>query len=203
MTPPPAMMPAAMERPTFNSLLQGLPVLGRAGDGSVRISSLVTDSRRIIPGSLFFALPGLRANGHAFLDDAIARGAAAIISGEPVAGLPAVAAAQVAAMTVPGAGGQRFILSDRDISLMDLADRLRAALPAYAHRLPRFELPDWIVRLAARFHSQLRENISELGNIRRVDGDPGRALIDRPTIPAPEAGLATARSLIAHGLVKP
>ncbi len=95
MTPPPAMMPAAMERPTFNSLLQGLPVLGRAGDGSVRISSLVTDSRRIIPGSLFFALPGLRANGHAFLDDAIAHGAAAIISGEPVAGLPAVAAAQV------------------------------------------------------------------------------------------------------------
>lgn len=86
MTPHPVMMPAAMERPTFNSLLQGLPVLGRAGDGSVRISSLVTDSRRIIPGSLFFALPGLRANGHAFLDDAIARGAAAIISGEPVAG---------------------------------------------------------------------------------------------------------------------
>ena len=95
MTPPLAMMPAAMERPTFNSLLQGLPVLGRTGDGSVRISSLVTDSRRIIPGSLFFALPGLRANGHVFLDDAIARGAAAIISGEPVAGLPAVAAAQV------------------------------------------------------------------------------------------------------------
>ena len=77
MTPPLAMMPAAMERPTFNSLLQGLPVLGRAGDGSVRISSLVTDSRRIIPGSLFFALPGLRSNGHAFLDDAIAREAGA------------------------------------------------------------------------------------------------------------------------------
>ena len=96
MTPPPLMMPAAMERPTFNSLLQGLTVHSRAGDGSVRISSIVTDSRRILPGSLFFALPGLRANGHTFLDDAIARGAAAIISGEPVGSLPAVAAAQVA-----------------------------------------------------------------------------------------------------------
>ena len=32
MTPAPTMtMPASMERPTFNSLLQGLPVLGRAG----------------------------------------------------------------------------------------------------------------------------------------------------------------------------
>ncbi len=96
MTPPPAMMPASTERPTFNALLQGLPVLGRAGDGSVRVTTIVTDSRRVIPGALFFALPGLRANGHAFLDDVIARGAAAIVSGEPVSGLPAVAAAQVA-----------------------------------------------------------------------------------------------------------
>ncbi len=96
MTPPPAPPSAAMERPTFNALLQGIPVLGRCGDGSVRITALVTDSRRIIPGSLFFALPGLRTNGHAFLDDAIARGAAAVVSGDPVAGLPAVAAAQVA-----------------------------------------------------------------------------------------------------------
>ena len=95
MTPPPTMMPAAMERPTFNTLMQGLPVLDRTGEWSTRISCIVTDSRRIIPGALFFALPGLRANGHAFLDDAISRGAAAVISGEPVGGLPAVAAAQV------------------------------------------------------------------------------------------------------------
>ena len=81
MTPPPAMMPASMERPTFNALLQGLPVLGRTGDGSVRVTTIVTDSRRVIPGALFFALPGRRADGHAFLDDAIARGAAAIVTG--------------------------------------------------------------------------------------------------------------------------
>jgi len=91
MTPPPA-----MERPTFQSLLQGLPVLGRSGDWHARVTCVVTDSRRIIPGALFFALPGRRADGHAFLDDAIARGAAAIVSGQPVSGLPAVAAAQVA-----------------------------------------------------------------------------------------------------------
>ncbi len=95
MTPPPPMMPAAMERPTFNTLMQGVPVLDRTGEWSTRISCIVTDSRRIIPGALFFALPGMRANGHAFLDDAISRGAAAVISGEPVGGLPAVAAAQV------------------------------------------------------------------------------------------------------------
>ena len=96
MTPPPTMLSPPTERPTFEALLQGLPILDRTGDWHARISCIVTDSRRIIPGALFFALPGQRANGHAFLDDAIARGAAAIISGEPVTGLPAVAAAQVA-----------------------------------------------------------------------------------------------------------
>ena len=93
---PPMTPPPAMERPTFQSLLQGLPVLGRSGDWHARVTCVVTDSRRIIPGALFFALPGRRADGHAFLDDAIARGAAAIVSGQPVSGLPAVAAAQVA-----------------------------------------------------------------------------------------------------------
>ncbi len=96
MTPAPLLMSTAMERPTFNSLLQGLPVLSRTGDGSVRITCIVTDSRRIIPGALFFALPGLRTDGHTFMDDAIARGAAAIISAQSVNGLPAVAAVQVA-----------------------------------------------------------------------------------------------------------
>jgi len=84
-----------MENPTLQSLLQDIPLVERRGDWSTRVTSLVTDSRRILPGSLFFALPGLRTSGHQFLDDVISRGASAIISSEPVAGLPAVAAAQV------------------------------------------------------------------------------------------------------------
>lgn len=88
--------PAPMEHPSFQSLLQGFTVLGRAGDWTVKITGLVTDSRRVLPGSLFFALPGLRSDGHDYLNDVIARGAAAVISAQPVTGLPAVAAAQVA-----------------------------------------------------------------------------------------------------------
>ena len=84
-----------MENPTLQSLLQDIPVMERRGDWSTRVTGLVTDSRRILPGSLFFALPGLRTSGHQFLDDVISRGASAVISSEPVAGLPAVAAAQV------------------------------------------------------------------------------------------------------------
>ena len=96
MTPPPA-----MERPTFQSLLQGLPVLGRAGDWQARVSCVVTDSRRIIPGALFFALPGRRADGHAFLDDAIARGAAGMVHD---ASRPAMPSASTAAKSSGSSG---------------------------------------------------------------------------------------------------
>ncbi|HZP61588.1 MAG TPA: Mur ligase domain-containing protein, partial [Opitutaceae bacterium] len=44
------------------------------------ISGLVIDSRRVVPGSVFFALPGHRTDGASFIDEAIARGAVAIVT---------------------------------------------------------------------------------------------------------------------------
>jgi UDP-N-acetylmuramoyl-L-alanyl-D-glutamate--2,6-diaminopimelate ligase len=48
-----------------------------------RISAIVYDSRRVVPGSMFVALKGLKADGGAFAEQAIARGAAAIVSESP------------------------------------------------------------------------------------------------------------------------
>jgi UDP-N-acetylmuramoyl-L-alanyl-D-glutamate--2,6-diaminopimelate ligase len=44
------------------------------------ISGLAIDSRRVVPGNLFFALPGLRADGASFIDEAVNRGAVAIVT---------------------------------------------------------------------------------------------------------------------------
>jgi UDP-N-acetylmuramoyl-L-alanyl-D-glutamate--2,6-diaminopimelate ligase len=44
------------------------------------ISGLVMDSRRVVPGNLFFALPGLKADGTTFVDEAVSRGASAIVA---------------------------------------------------------------------------------------------------------------------------
>jgi len=46
---------------------------------SPEIGGLEYDSRKIERGSLFFALPGLHADGHKFIDDAIKRGAKVVI----------------------------------------------------------------------------------------------------------------------------
>lgn len=63
----------------------GLPevthfVAGAAGNMS--INGLSSDSRKIKPGMLFVALSGAKADGAKFIDDAVGRGAAAIVSAQ-------------------------------------------------------------------------------------------------------------------------
>jgi UDP-N-acetylmuramoyl-tripeptide--D-alanyl-D-alanine ligase len=52
---------------------------GLARGGDVEVSSVVVDSRLAVPGALFVALRGERTDGHAFVGDAFARGAAAAL----------------------------------------------------------------------------------------------------------------------------
>lgn len=44
------------------------------------ISGIVMDSRRVVPGNLFFALPGLRTDGAGYIDEAVSRGAVAVVT---------------------------------------------------------------------------------------------------------------------------
>ncbi len=53
-----------------------------------QITGLVMDSRRVVPGVLFFALPGLRADGATFIDEAVARGAIAVVTPKMPAMVP-------------------------------------------------------------------------------------------------------------------
>ena len=44
------------------------------------ISGLVIDSRRVAPGHVFFAMPGQKADGANFIDEAVSRGAVAVVT---------------------------------------------------------------------------------------------------------------------------
>jgi UDP-N-acetylmuramoyl-L-alanyl-D-glutamate--2,6-diaminopimelate ligase len=51
----------------------------KRGDGNPVITGLEYDSRKVEEGNLYFALPGLHVDGHAYIADAILKGARAIV----------------------------------------------------------------------------------------------------------------------------
>ena len=110
-----------------------------------------------------------------------------------------VAALQVDAMTNPDAGGQRCIASVQTLSMAELGQLLQPNFPD--RRIPRSEIPNFLVRLAALFDADVRNNMHELGAAKRLDGTRGAQRLGRPLIGAGEAATATARSLIEHHLV--
>jgi UDP-N-acetylmuramoyl-L-alanyl-D-glutamate--2,6-diaminopimelate ligase len=93
----------------LSALLAALPQVfpgGLAPGGpDPEITALTADSRRVTPGSLFVALRGETLDGHRFIPDALARGAAAIVAQEsPVAAhahTPTRSPAVVPALTAP------------------------------------------------------------------------------------------------------
>jgi nucleoside-diphosphate-sugar epimerase len=113
-----------------------------------------------------------------------------------------VAALHVAAMTSENAGGHRFIASAGAVTMLELAEALRPSFPDFAYRMPRFAIPDWIVRLYALFDADARAHLGRLGGGPRYDASPATALLGRPFITPRVAAAATAQSLIEFGLVR-
>ncbi|MDH4067103.1 MAG: Mur ligase domain-containing protein, partial [Acidobacteriota bacterium] len=82
-----------------------------AGDTEVAPTGFSIDSRSITTGDAFFAIVAAR-NGHAFVGDAVARGAAVVVVSQPVEDAAAAAA------TVVG-------VSDTTRALQDVARQVR------------------------------------------------------------------------------
>lgn len=69
---------------TLKELFAKIPNAQFAGTApeTCRPETLITDSRRVVPGALFFAMDGLRTNGRDFAEDAVRRGAIAVATRE-------------------------------------------------------------------------------------------------------------------------
>ncbi|HEX7511094.1 MAG TPA: Mur ligase domain-containing protein, partial [Chitinivibrionales bacterium] len=64
----------------WNDLLTLVSLSVAGGEGNPEIVDVTCDSRRVVPGSLYVSIPGLKHNGDAFIDDALAGGAVAVVS---------------------------------------------------------------------------------------------------------------------------
>ena len=60
-------------------LLAGVPLTGEPYPQEMEITSISYDTRTLLPGALFVALPGAKTDGSLYIDEALAKGAAAVV----------------------------------------------------------------------------------------------------------------------------
>jgi len=63
----------------LSDILNGIADIIVIGDRNCEIGGIVFDSRKVVEGYLFAALPGTKVDGHLFIDAAVAKGAKAIL----------------------------------------------------------------------------------------------------------------------------
>jgi len=68
----------------LRDLLRDVELRSKRNDLDIDITAITADSRLVTPGALFVAVPGLQTDGARFIDQANAKGAAAIVSKEDV-----------------------------------------------------------------------------------------------------------------------
>ncbi len=112
-----------------------------------------------------------------------------------------VSAAHIAAMNDPGAIGERFILSDEFYELADVARLLREHYPERASKITTRRAPSFLVRFLSLFVPEMKTTNLELDKRRITSAEKVKKLLGRDLIPADEAVIATAESLIRYGVV--
>ncbi|MDI1266780.1 MAG: aldehyde reductase [bacterium] len=109
--------------------------------------------------------------------------------------------AHIRAMTCPDASGQRFIIGGGFFRLKELADMLARSFPAYADRLPRGEVPNWMVRAMAPFSARSRMIVHELDRDLSVNAAKAQRVLNWKARPDEDCIRASAQSLIDHRLI--
>ncbi len=109
----------------------------------------------------------------------------------------------VLAMTRPEAKGERFLAIAGDfMSILEIAKVLRERLGAAARRVPTFQLPDWVVRLAALGDPMVRQVVPELGKRKNATSAKARRVLGWSPRSREESIAATGESLVRLGLLR-
>ncbi|MGA2420826.1 MAG: aldehyde reductase [Candidatus Acidiferrum sp.] len=109
----------------------------------------------------------------------------------------------VMAMTNPAAKGERFLAVSGDfMSLMEIAQLLRARMGAAAKRVPTRELPNSLLRIVAMWRPEAKLLLPELGKRKNGTNEKARRLLGWAPRSKEEAIIGTAESLVRLGLLK-
>jgi nucleoside-diphosphate-sugar epimerase len=109
----------------------------------------------------------------------------------------------IRAMTHPAARGERFLAIAGDfLSMQDIARILKRRMGASARRVPTWQLPNWLVRIAALRDPAAQQILPELGKKKSATNEKARRLLDWAPRSNEECVVATAESLVRLGLLK-
>jgi nucleoside-diphosphate-sugar epimerase len=139
-------------------------------------------SIRLVTGLLDGTTPAMPSNGFSIVD------------------VRDVAAMHVAALEHAETSGQRYVAAAEYMPFPRIAEILREAYPE--RRITSRNVPDWIIKLLARFGGPTRQIINDIGNEKHFDGRKGEALLGHSYIPARDSILATAEAAIRLGLLR-
>lgn len=163
-----------------------------------------TELTTVLPGAVFGPVLTTENIGSVGI---VARMLSGRMSGIPRIGLEVVDVrdlvdVHIRAMTSPQAGGQRFLATGEFIWMADIARALREELGPEAGRVSTRQVPDFVVRLVARFKDpSLREITPALGRRNRHSTEKARRVLGWQPRPARRTVVDCARSLIAHSAV--
>jgi dihydroflavonol-4-reductase len=109
-----------------------------------------------------------------------------------------VAALEVDAMTAREAGGERLLAAGPFVWVSEIAQILRERLGAQARKVPRRQVPDFLVRALARFDASLRPVVDDLGQRVTYSLENSRRRAGFSPRPVEETVVDCARSLLGQ-----
>ena len=114
-----------------------------------------------------------------------------------------VADLHVRAMTDARANGERFLAIAGDfVSMREIALVLKRRMGAVARKVPTWQLPNWLVRLAALRDPGVKQILPELGKRKNATNAKAKRLLGWSPRSNEDAIVATAESLVRLGLLK-
>ena len=112
-----------------------------------------------------------------------------------------VAAAHTAAMTAPGAAGQRFCCAIQFGWIDEVGEILAKRFDPEGWRIPTRKLPNFIVRIVAIFDPTVKTVISDLGQVRNVSNDRIRRVLNWQPRSLEEMVVSMGETMIQQGIV--
>ncbi|HEX4356378.1 MAG TPA: NAD-dependent epimerase/dehydratase family protein [Pseudonocardia sp.] len=188
--------------PTLTAYRKSKAVAEQAAWDFIRERGGATTLATVLPGAVFGPLLDPANRGSVQVIERLLRG----MPGTPRIGFEVVdvrdlADLHVRAMVAPDAAGRRYIGAGEFRWMSEIAGELRAGLGAAAAKVPTRTLPDFAVRVLARFDPGVRALAPYLG--RRHLHSSALALESLGWRPRPAAETVTdcGASLLAHGVV--